>query len=101
MSIDLFIKAIKPAGDHHDKMMEVYFACQYADIKMPKEAIDYFGDNPPNALGVVLNHSELPEECKEEFFRGHETGYRIDLSKLPPGVQYLEVYVRYCGEFYK
>jgi hypothetical protein len=93
MSVDLFIKAIKPAGDYHDKMMEVYFACQQAAIKMPKEAMDYFGDSEPNCLGVVINHYELPEECKEEFSRKYESGYRIDLSKLPTGVQYLEVYI--------
>lgn len=93
MSLDLFIKAIKPAGELHNKMMQAYKACCEAQVSVPKEVEVYFGGNEPNLLGVEINHYDLPKECRDEFNNGYQSGFRIDLSKLPDGVQYLEVYL--------
>ena len=89
----MFIRAIKPSDEKHKKMMEIYRLCRQSNIKIPNEVHGYFGDTYPSDLGVVIDHYDLPEECRKEFSRNYEQGYRIDLSSLPDDVRYLEVYL--------
>jgi hypothetical protein len=93
MSIDLFIRAIKPNGEHHEKMMQIYKMCLQASVSLPKEVEDYFSGEEPNELGVTIDHYDLPKECLESYQREYESGYKIDLSKLPKDVKYLEVHL--------
>ncbi len=93
MSISIFIRAIKPADEKHKKMLEIYRLCKQSNISCPQEVLNYFGDTEPNELGVVIDHYDLPIECRQEFSRDEECGFKIDTSYLPSDVRYLEVFL--------
>lgn len=93
MSTSIFIRAIKPANEHHQKMMNLYKICKDLNLSLPDEAYKYFGDGERSEFGVTIDHYELPIECREEYYKESESGYRIDLDKLPKDVRYLEVYL--------
>jgi hypothetical protein len=92
MSTSIFIRAIKPADEYFMKMKKAFEACINANIRPPQEIIDYFDNQNPHEMGVIIDHYSLPEKCREEISKDYEDGYRIDIQSLPNGVRYIEVY---------
>lgn len=93
MSVSIFIRAIKPSNERHIKMCQIYEKCKEIGISIPHEVAEYFQDKQPSMAGVTIDHYDLPEKCREEYFAEDESGYRICLSDLPPDVLYLQVYL--------
>ena len=91
MSVSMFIRAIKPANEKHHQMMNIYCLCKKSGVSIPPEVSEYFGETEPKELGVVIDHYDLPEACRQKLDGGD--CYQIDLSTLPKDVRYLEVYL--------
>lgn len=83
MSVTMDVYGIKKADDKFYKMKAVYDSCTKANVKIPEEVDDYFGDREPDEKGVVieLNNDQLKEISDYK--------YEIDLSKFDKDISLL------------
>lgn len=77
------VYAIKPADQKWKDMKAVWDSCQDAGIDPPAEVWKFFGNEPPDDMGVVeelhRNHPAMSPYSEEM-----RSGWEVDLSKLPP-----------------
>ena len=75
-----------PADMDYQNKLNVLYACQKAEIEIPKEIDDYFGgeEDPDYPLEIQYEPDEWSDEGRE--------GFEIELSKLPEGVKRIRFY---------
>lgn len=100
MPIQRYVRAITPETDpEYQKHRKVLDACVTAGVSLPKETREYFNHDgsleSKEFVGKRLNLS-LKEgvHFKKylEFFDDQIPGVEIDLTKLPKGVEKLQIY---------
>ena len=108
----LKISDIKPKDEKFHAMVQIAKNCKVLRIDAPKEVLEYFGISSIYELEVVgdevsqklvylnIMNSEHAEDEEMPFAKkfenvssggSHETGYIIDIEKIPKDFQYLVV----------
>jgi len=93
----LRIDGIKPPDKEWLKMKTVYNSCNEAGVPVPGEVLDFFDNEPPDALGVLVplaeqNDGDLDESkpCVEKYDAEEMSyGMELDLAKLPKDIKIL------------
>lgn len=84
MSMSTYVIGFKPPDEKWKAMKKVWDACQAADIDTPKDVEEYFDGDEPDDAGVVV---ELRKHaCCKEYGAEMQSGYEIDVTKLPKDV---------------
>lgn len=94
MSTSVYIAAIKPPDDTWRKHKAVWEACEIAGVEVPSETMDYFDDEEPDSVGVVVSLGSLgyPEgDCIREFRDENYSGVEIEVSELPADTKFIRV----------
>ena len=95
MSMSTHIEAFIPDTDpDYQRHKKVLLACADADVSLPKETADYFGEEGPEEY---LLDEKLEQELKEgvhysKWHKNSSAGFEVDLTKLPKGVTKLRFY---------
>jgi hypothetical protein len=79
----------RPADEKWKKMKAVWDACEMADTEVPQAVEQFFGGEAPD--GKPGMEVELGEAVTE-WMCDSESGYEVDLVKLPPDVRVLRFY---------
>lgn len=83
--------------DEWQKMLSVYNACFNAGVAFPKEVNAFFsevldeGYDPNDSPGKVIEIKNAVTEFSSEM----QSGFDIDITKLPKGVKIVRVYNSY------
>jgi hypothetical protein len=93
MSMSTHVVAIVPPDEQREKMKAVYDACKSAKVSLPDEVADYFDGERLDAYGAALNIDG--HEAVEEWKGDMESGFQVDLSKLPNHVKFIRFYNSY------
>lgn len=83
MSLSSRVVGIKKPDEKFFKMKAVYDACNHANIVIPDEVYNYFGDEEPSCNGVVV---EIPDSIITEITN---LSFEIDLEKLDKDIKIL------------
>lgn len=93
MGMSMHVRAIRPADDKWLKMKAIWDSCQDAGVEPPVEVDDFFAGEQPNPAGVVAA-TEGSYSKNVPWLRNlaedDETGFEVDLTKLPDGVKVLQ-----------
>lgn len=81
------VTGFAPADEQWAKMKAAWDACIAADVPVPDEVVDFFGDEEPDPAGVEV---ELPLREWNGGLAG--AGYELDVSAIPSQVQVLRFY---------
>lgn len=81
-----------PRDENWEKMKGVYDACQSANVPVPEEVLNFFGEGGPDEIGREV---ELPSTCTREWKVYMKNGIEVDVRKLPPNVTILRFYNSY------
>jgi hypothetical protein len=90
MGMSTEIMAFMPDTDlEFQKHKKILLMCIDAEVSLPKETAEYFGDNEDPELWMLDEKLEL--ELLEgvhytEYSENSSEGFEIDLSKLPKGI---------------
>lgn len=105
MSVSTYIVGIKPPDEKWEQMKAIWDACMKADVQVPDEVDEYFeGEEPDDAgvivpLGSVYQIRELGERHTEDglsyYGRDGQSGFELELSKLPKDIKKLRFYNSY------
>ncbi len=90
MSMSTHICGFKPADEKWKLMKAIWDACAAAKVKPPDEVEQFFEGCDPDPAGVVVSEEELEKAgAVKEYASSSESGYEVDVSKLPKGVKIL------------
>jgi hypothetical protein len=81
MGMSTHIRGVIPPDETWQKMKAVWDACEAARVPVPDEVEDFFGGEPPDPAGVVIEIETRPHKAYME------EGYEVDLASLPPHVK--------------
>ncbi len=90
MGMSTNVCGFKPPDEKWKKMKAVYDACLQADTKVPKAVEDFFGYDPPDDAGVVVDLEK--HACCQEYKEDAREGFEIDVTKLPKDVTLIRFY---------
>ena len=87
------IIGIKPPDEKWKKMKKVWDACQAAGLDVPDPVAEFFGDEEPDAKGVVVDLDEAVgvEPVTEEG----QNVFEVDLAKLAPDIKIIRFWNAY------
>lgn len=81
MSMSTYVAGIIPPDETWQKMKAAWDACTAAGVPVPEAVGEFFGDEPPDESGVVVEIETRP-------WKGDmEEGFEVDLAALPPHVK--------------
>lgn len=89
MSMSTSIVGIKPADEKWKQMKAARDACIKAGIEIPIEVNEFFDWMTPDENGVLVNLEECSADCVEEYNNEGESGFQVNLSKVPKDVKFL------------
>lgn len=84
MSMDITIVGFRPADDKWRVMKTIYEQCEEIGVPIPKEVLAFFDHQAPDESGVRVEIADT--ECCREYSNDYESGYEIDVTKLPKDV---------------
>lgn len=84
MSMSTFVYGIKPPNAEWKKMKAVWDACCEANIEVPEEVREFFGDESPDPSGVLV---DLKEAKVARPYHEEGEGFEVDIDSLPKGVK--------------
>lgn len=90
MGMSTHVTGFKPADEKWHRMKAIADACDIAGVSWPPEVADFFGDELPDPSGVAVEIQRLP--CCREWSDDCESGFEIDVSKLPADVKIVRFY---------
>ena len=95
MGMSTHIVGIKPPDDTWKKMKAIHDACLAAGLgaSIPKEVEDYFNNETPDAMGVVVDLEDAAGVL--EYRTESHAGFSVDLRKLPPDIKILRFWNAY------
>jgi hypothetical protein len=79
-----YVQGFKPPNEKWKKMKKAWDACADAGIGTPEEVDSFFGNEFPDEAGVKVEIEE--HECCSEIEGNAQTGFEIDVTKLPKDV---------------
>lgn len=85
--VQAFINAQDPTYQKHAKVL---VACSEADVSLPKETAEYFGDDSPERY--LLEEKLMIEIPIREWNGGSASGYEILVKDIPEGVYKIRFY---------
>lgn len=95
MGMSTYIEAFIPDTDPiYQRHKSVLLACTAANVSLPKETAEYFGEDWPE---TYLLDNKLEVQLEEGVHYEHyqvdtSIGFTVDLTKLPQGVTKLKFY---------
>ena len=95
MGMSTRIEAFMPDTDlEFQKHKKILLMCKEAEVSLPKETAEYFGDDSPEEynLDEKLEINLIEGTHYEEWEGDMQQGFEVDLSKLPKGVTKLRFY---------
>ena len=93
MSMSTHIVGFRPADDEWNMNKNVWETCETAGVTIPQEVMDFFDDEAPSDKpGMEV---ELSDDACKEYQGDMVSGYEVDISKLPQGVQFIRFYNSY------
>lgn len=93
MSMSTHLEGIVPPDAKWRKMKAVYDACSEAGVDAPSEVRNFFNDEPPDDLGVVLDEDTLARRGAVRLLsHDGKQGFEVELKKLPEHVTILRFY---------
>lgn len=89
MGMSSNIKGIKEPDAHWKKMKAIWDSCEAAGVKIPDEVQEFFGYEPPDYLGVVVDipHSQYLAEMHE--------GFEVRVKDIPKDVTVIRFWNSY------
>lgn len=90
MGMSTYVIGIKPPDAKWKKMKEAYDACEAAGVDPPKAVTDFFNGEEPDASGVVVQIKD--SKAVTEWHAEMESGYQVDLTKLPKDITAIRFY---------
>lgn len=91
MGMDISIKGVKAPTPEFNKKLAAYQAMEAAELPIPAELEEYFGEDGPDEDGVIVDIDDATEG--DLMYEDGEV--LIDLSKLPEGVTHIKVIASY------
>jgi hypothetical protein len=82
MSMSTHIYGFRPPDEKWKKMRVIWDACVEADIPVPKQVCNFFGDDIPNSAGVQVDIKKAVSPIRQDM----TDGFEVDLTKLPKDV---------------
>lgn len=86
MSMCSYVVGIAPPDDEWRRMKAVYDSCRVAGVGVPQEVIEFFNGEQPDDKGVIIRLNGH-ESTKPIFENNPESGFEVDVSKLPSHVK--------------
>lgn len=93
MGMSTYVVGIKPPDEKWKKMKAAWDACASAGVPIPKKVDDFFGGEPPDERGVVVEIEETQAVTK--YHINTSSGFEVDISKLPADVKI----IRFCNSW--
>lgn len=89
MGMSSNIKGIKEPDAHWKKMKAIWDSCEAAGVKIPDEVQEFFGYEPPDHLGVVVDipHGQYLAEMHE--------GFEVRVKDIPKDVTVIRFWNSY------
>ena len=84
------VLGIKPPDDRWKAMKACYDACRAADVGVPVEVLRFFGNEPPDDRGVVVDLEAA--DGVHVYGADMAWGYEVELEKLSPDIKILRFY---------
>lgn len=78
MSMSTHVTGFTPPDETWHQMKAIWDSCLAANVSIPPEVLDYFGDEDPDPAGIEI---EIPAR---EYHGNMEEGYEIDVAAIPP-----------------
>jgi len=75
------VYGIIPPDDKWVGMKAVYDSCMEMDIEVPEAVMEFFGDEPPDEKGVIVDLSD--NGCAARFSEDMRNGVEIDIDTIP------------------
>lgn len=91
MSADIGLSFGKPVDKKYEKYAKVYRACEDADVEIPKDILDFFGDEEPDGKSLWLNEDEVSNDA----LSGDRYEKIINIDKLPKDIKLIRVRLLY------
>lgn len=94
MSMSTHVVGIKTPNEQWRQMKAIWDICEKAKITPPGAVSDFFGDEPPDDAGVVVDLNDL-EGVVEEYEADMQSGFVVNfekLSKTCPGITHIRFY---------
>lgn len=88
MSMSTHVIGFHPPDEKWQKMKIIWDACVNADVSIPKEVMEFFGDEDPDDAGVEVDL----DDALENFNELGKSGFDVILSKLPGSIDRLRFY---------
>lgn len=96
MGMSTHVVGFKPPDEKWKKMKDVWDACCKANVKIPTSVSDFFGGEPPDANGVVVDEKVLQDCGAVREYRGDaEDGFDLFVEHIPKDVKI----VRVCNSY--
>lgn len=93
MSMSINVVGFKPANQKWEEMSEVWNACNFAGVAVPKEVDEFFNGCELDAAGVKVELEGTP--CCEVYSPEMKDGFEIDVTKLPKDVTIIRFWNSY------
>ena len=90
MSMSTHVVAIRPPDQKWLKMKKVYEACMDAGTRIPEEVEQFFGFEPPDDQGVIIDLDGHP--CRRIYGAEGVAGIEVDITTLPDDVTVIRFY---------
>lgn len=90
MSMSTHVHGILECDRKFKRMKKIYDACVENNTDIPEEVERYFGEEPPDDKGIVIDLART--KCCKEYGMDGEDGFEIDLTKIPSGVKIIRVF---------
>jgi hypothetical protein len=87
MGINSNVRGIKEPDEKWKKMKVIWDNCEAVGVRIPNEVQEYFGYEPPNHLGVVV---DIPHN---EYLAERHKGFEIKVKDIPMDV----TVIRFCS----
>lgn len=98
MSMSMHCEAVKPANADYKKKAAAYHACVAANVPIPKELSEFFGDEEPDDTGTTIHlgyDMRTDHPSCEKWQDSSRSGFQVDITKLPAGTRYVRFYCSY------
>ena len=92
MSMSTSVIGIRASNAEHKAKRDAVIACVKAKVNIPKELLNYFGDIGEGTIVEDAAAGLEVEIPKNEWRNDYASGYEIEVSKIPPGVEKIRFY---------
>ena len=90
MGMHTHVVGFAPPDDKWKQMRAIYDSCSEAGVKVPEEVMEFFNWEEPVESGIKVDLEK--HDCVSEYKAEMQSGYEIDLRKVPANVQFIRFY---------